>query len=176
MGSQSHHVEHRAQSKQMHNRHYKSIGSILNVYRMKCGSDRYFTHWEIQQKVKTFYRFLVWILKKILMSGQSHHITPILYSELITCNYQKAISSSLKFHCMQFEVDRCRIERNIQQNLRNFYRFQSWRRFLATEASASLIYASASVCGFRTRHVPTLRWLWSWLKMQKSPGNETYIT
>ena len=51
--------------------------------------------------------------------------TPLLFSKFITWNYPKTVSSILKFHYMQFEVDRCRIERNIQQNLRNFYWFQS---------------------------------------------------
>ena len=47
------------------------------------------------------------------MSSQSHHITPLLFSKLMTCNYYGTISSILKFHYKQFEIDRCRIERNI---------------------------------------------------------------
>ena len=59
------------------------------------------------------------------MSSQSHHITPLLFSKLITCNYYRTISNIPKFYYMQLEIDRCRIDRNIQQNRRNVFRFQS---------------------------------------------------
>ena len=43
------------------------------------------------------------------MSSQSHHIRPLLFSKLVTCNYYRTISNILKFYYMQLEVDGCHI-------------------------------------------------------------------
>ena len=79
------------------------------------------------------------------MSSQSRHITYLLFSKLVTCYYHKQFQVSL-YAVWGWSMTYW----NIQQNLRNFYRFQSERRFLATEASATPLYASVSGCGFRT--------------------------
>ena len=55
------------------------------------------------------------MLKKILMSGQSHHILPLIASTIR--DYHKTVSSILIFHRIQFKVDGYHTERNIQQNL-----------------------------------------------------------